>query len=135
MPVRFRRFPHQKKTITNKPYAPLEKDICKSFYHQYRIRQQFNQIRNDILIYHIPNQQFTNIVYSIESKRMGMLAGVFDYTILIKGKGIAYIEFKRNAKCKLTPSQIAFTKILDLFGIKWLVTHDIEEAFKFIESL
>jgi hypothetical protein len=142
-PIRFRK--HLRKPSQNpKTSAPKEKEICKSFYHQVKLRQQFNQIRNDILIFHVANQQFTNIVFSMESKRMGMMAGVFDYIILIKERvlggiktsaGIAFLEFKRDEKGKLTPAQLKFTEILDLFGIKWKVVCTSEQAFEFIAGL
>lgn len=35
--------------------------MCKQFYHQYLIRQQFKLIRNDILIFHIPNERKSSI--------------------------------------------------------------------------
>lgn len=133
-PIRFRK---TRKNIYQNPktFAPKEKEICKSFYHQVKIRQQFNLIRNDILIFHIANESPSSHAYRIQLAQMGVLPGVFDYIVLVKGGGIAFLEFKRTPKDRLSPKQAKFTETLDLFGIKWKVVWNSEQAFEFIVGL
>lgn len=132
--IRFRN-KRNKAAQNSHPYKPKEKDICKLFYHQYLIRQQYNQIRNDILIFHIANESPSSHAYRIQLAQMGTLAGVFDYIVLTKGGGIAFLEFKRNEKGKLSAAQVKFTAKLDFLGIKWRRVWEPEQAFEFIAGL
>jgi len=113
---------------------PKEKDICKKFYNQVIQLQSYNFFKFPFLIFHVPNEQFTSKYYTLELKRMGLKSGVPDYAVIYH-QSIAFIEFKRNEKCKLTENQQKFAKQCNNFQIPFLKTHDPEEAIEWIQAL
>ena len=111
-----------------------EKDLCKAFYNQVKFLQQTNYFKQPFFIFHIPNEQRSNILYTMHLKKIGLVSGVADYCIVKKGGNAMFIEFKRNNKCKLSPSQTEFMKLCEDLDIKFLMTWDIERALDFIKE-
>jgi hypothetical protein len=86
-----------------------EKDICKSFFESYRIQKHYYGLKS--FIFHVPNEQKCNIAYTIGLKKMGLTAGIADYTILLPSGKVAFLEFKRGPNGKLSPAQESFKQI------------------------
>lgn len=112
-----------------------EKDICKSFYHKVRILQEYNQFAFDFYIFHIANEQNTSKAYTLNLVKMGLRAGVADYCLLLPKGRVAFIEFKRNCKCKLTDKQKEFLEICNKLEIPHLVAWDADQAIDWIKGL
>lgn len=115
-----------------------ESDICKRFFRTVQIMQGYNQFPKDFFIFHVPNETVVPNEYFHRTHKhlqmMGLIGGVADYMILYD-KGWAAIEFKRDAKCKLTDKQQEFKLICNLFGAPYLLTHSDEEAINFLKNL
>lgn len=114
---------------------PTEKQICIAFYKQFSQLQGLNYFKKLIVLFHIANEQYTSKGYTMSLKAMGLLSGVADYCVLIDGGKVAFIEFKRNAKCKLSPNQLWFKEQCEVMGIPYAVVHTIEAAMAFLQSL
>lgn len=112
-----------------------EKDICKAFFKRYKLISLYNQFKNKAFIFHIANEQNCNKFYTIELKRMGLTAGVADYCVLTLGGRVGFIEFKRNAKCKLTVSQENFSLTCITLGVPYIICWDVDTAIEFINNL
>lgn len=110
-----------------------EKEICKSFYKQVRLLQQNKYFKKPFFVFHVPNEQKTNMAYTMHLKSIGLVGGVSDYCILKEG-GSMFIEFKRNKKCTLTFKQKAFKQICEDLKIPFLVTHTVDDAIEFIKN-
>lgn len=132
------------KTRTQAPYhktsncihtiLPKESDICKSFVMQVKQLQAVRYFEKDFALIHIANENMSSKGYRRHLRALGLMPGVFDYMILF-ASGCAFIEFKRDTKCKLSPMQVKFSTLLDSLGINWIVTSDIETAITFIKKV
>lgn len=112
-----------------------EKELCKLFYHKIRTLQTHNQFKFDFFIFHVANQQNTSKAYTLELIRMGLRAGVADYCILFPGAQTAFLELKRNERCRMSKKQESFQKQCFLLGNPYMCTHDIDLAISWIENL
>lgn len=114
---------------------PTEKQLSKSFYKRVQILQAYNQLSRDILLIHIPNEQIGNKGWTLELMRMGMVSGTPDYLVLIKGGKCAFIEFKRNSKCKLSLHQKKFKSYCDDLDVPHFIAWDIDQAVDILRDL
>lgn len=112
-----------------------ERELCKVFYEEVQLRKQLNNFNKNFFIFHVANEQKTNIAYTLMLKSMGLTSGVADYCILYEGGKVAFIEFKRNKKCKLTKSQEAFKNICEALNVPYFMTCDVQDAIKFLNRL
>lgn len=112
----------------------LESDLCIEFYKQYQLLTDLRQFNLPKYVFHIPNERKTSISYGRKLKRMGVIPGIADYCVLFEG-GVAFIEFKRNKKCKLSEHQLIFRERCKLLKIPYLMTCSIEDAMDFIKQL
>lgn len=83
---------------------------------------------------HIPNENITSPAYRIHLKAMGLMPGISDYMVLYD-RGVAFLEIKRDAKCKLSQHQEIFFELLKSLNIPCLCTHDIDTVITFLENL
>jgi hypothetical protein len=113
---------------------PKEKDICKAFYKQYKELKAYNQFKNNAFVFHIANEQNCNRSYTIMLKGMGLTAGVADYCVITNDGRVAFIEFKRDAKCKLSPKQLEFKAECEQRDIVYKVVWNVDEAIKFLSG-
>lgn len=120
-------------TISNNQKR-LERDICVSFYSLVSYLKRSNFFKKDFIIFHIPNEQYTKITFTIMLKKMGLLKGAPDYCC-VYDNGVAFIEFKRNQKCKLTESQKAFQKQCQDLNIRYEVVYTENQAINFLENV
>lgn len=118
---------------TTKP--PLEKDICKRFYQQFQQLKALNYFGSEVFIFHIANEQYTNIGYTRNLNSMGLTAGVADYCVLMPLRMVAFIEFKRSPRCKQSPAQVAFQQVCERLDIPYLLTSDGAQAVEWIKGL
>ncbi len=131
-----------------------EKDICKAFYTQFKALQSYNQLPKEIVLFHIANERDTNPKYTILLKKkgggfkknglslvtaslksMGMIGGVADYCVLLPQGKVAFIEFKRNAKCKLTTSQQEFKAQCETLSIPYNIAYSADNGVELLIAL
>lgn len=129
--------PYQKLSIKiNKPPRKhIERTKCKQFISLFDRLQELNIISKEILIFHIANEAPTSKLHRISQYQMGKKAGVPDYLIVMPIIKVAYIEFKADDKCKLSPTQQEFASVCHKYDIPHLVTSDIHKAIDFIKDL
>ncbi len=84
---------------------------------------------------HIANENISGRAYTIKLLRMGMMPGAADYHIWYGGGRSCYIEFKRNSKCKQTPSQVVFEEFARKFGFEYYLVWDVEDAINLLLKL
>lgn len=125
----------KKDIIKETPLKLKEKDLCKLFYHRVRVLQDLKQFPFEFFIFHIANEQYTSRGYTMELIRMGLRSGVADYCILIPGGRVAFLEFKRDSKCKLSEKQESFQKQCLWLEIPYGVSWDVDKAIEWIYSL
>jgi hypothetical protein len=113
---------------------PKESDICKSFVMLVKQLQSAGYFEKPFALIHIANENMNSKGYRWHLKALGLMPGVFDYMILF-ASGCAFIEFKRDNKCKLSPMQIKFSTLLDSLNIKWIVTSNIDIAITFLKKV
>lgn len=113
-----------------KRVPPKEKEICRQFMELLAWEPKLRPLTYKVI--HIPNEQFCPPSYTMGLKRIGMLAGVFDYMILAPHGRVAFIEFKRTEKDELSPNQQLFSLFLTRASIPWLKTHDAHQALAFV---
>jgi len=111
-----------------------EKDISKAFFIRFQTLQQYKQFNKNVFVFHVANEQNNNPLYTMQLKKMGLIAGVADYCILIEGGKVAFMEFKRNAKCKLSEAQKQFQSLCESFEIPYAVVWDVDNAIDFIKQ-
>lgn len=89
-----------------------------------------------LTLYHVPNGELRHHGVGRKLKRMGVLPGVFDLHLLDYH---LFIEFKRNAKGKLSNNQIDFEEKALGAGHQTMVVHGLDHAMasidKFIEKV
>lgn len=112
-----------------------EKELCKNFYQRVRLMQEFNQFNDKFFIFHIANEQYNNLAYTLSLVKIGLKKGVADYCILLEGGKVAFIEFKRNNKCKLTDSQKEFKEICEILKIPYFLCFEVETGINIIKEL
>jgi hypothetical protein len=112
-----------------------EKDLCKQFYLRVRMLQIHNQFPFEFFIFHVANEQNTHKGYTMLLMSMGLRPGVLDYCVLLPAGRVAFIEFKRNAKCKPTERQKEFIGTCGKLGIPTIVTCNVDEAVEWIKGL
>jgi hypothetical protein len=117
------------------PLKYKEKDLCKQFYHKVCFLQHYNQFNSEFFIFHIANENISSDAYRIQLGLMGVKAGVADYCILIKGGRVAFLEFKRDSKCKPTPKQKEFSETCLKLEIPYTIKWDVDEAIDWLRSI
>lgn len=120
-------------TSISKP--PLEKNLCKKFYQEFKQLKALNYFKSEVFIFHIANEQYTNIGYTRNLTAMGLTAGVADYCVLMPLRMTAFIEFKRSPRCKQTAAQIDFQQVCERLDIPYLLTSEPVKALKWIKNL
>lgn len=113
----------------------LEKDLCIQFYTRYKALHFYKQFKKKVILFHIPNERKSKIQHYNQLKMMGVLSGVPDYCALIEGGDVAFIEFKRDKKSKLSSPQEAFKTTCEELKIPYLKTCSVDEAINFLQSL
>ena len=113
---------------------PTEKQICISFYKEFKQLQAYNHFPKKLLLFHIANEQYTSKGYTMSLKAMGLVSGVADYCVLSEGGQVAFIEFKRNAKSKLSPNQVWFKEKCEAMGITYVVKWTSQDALTFLKD-
>lgn len=115
-----------------------EKDICKLFYRLASEMNELNQFSHKFLIMHIPNERIKtstkDTFYSYNQAWMGTKFGCADY-LIAWDTGCAFIEFKRNRKCKMTKNQEVFAANCRELGIPYFLTWDVDEVIDFMKTL
>lgn len=112
-----------------------EDKICETFYNMYKVLWGLGQFGNGAYVFHVANERKTSYAYGAKLRRMGVISGVADYCVLYDGGCVAFIEFKRDAKCKLSDNQSKFKEMCKILKIPYLLTHDCDEAIAFIKTL
>jgi len=120
----------------HKTKDPTEKESCIAFYKQYLMLQKMNYFKKKLLVFHIVNEQFNaTYAYTKSLQNMGLVSGVADYGIIYAPAKIAFLEFKRDAKCKLSPNQQWFKEQCEEMGIPYTVEWTPDGAIEWIDSL
>lgn len=112
----------------------LERDICVSFYSLVSYLKRSNFFKKDFIIFHIPNEQYTRITFTMMLKKMGLLKGAPDYCCVYEN-GVAFIEFKRNEKCRLTDAQKNFQQRCKDLNIRYEIVYNENQAVTFLENV
>ena len=84
-----------------------------------------------VVWYHVANERRTTPREGATLKRLGVLAGVADFTVLVPySLGAPYIAFLelKSAKGVLSPAQRAFRDNVKAIGCLYSVAHSIDEA-------
>lgn len=110
-----------------------ERDICASFYASVIHLQRHNYFKKDFILFHIPNEQYTTIAYTMSLKKMGLVKGAPDYCCVYDG-GVLFLEFKRNEKCKLTKHQEAFKQRCVDLNVSYNVVYTQEDAITLLKK-
>ena len=91
---------------------------------------RFNAVPS-VVWYHVAHERRTTPQEGAFLKRMGVLAGVADFTLLIPcplgAPFIAFLEIK-SADGVLSPAQRAFRESVEKIGCLYAVTRSIDEA-------
>lgn len=125
-----------KKTRANSSNSePTEKEICTKFFIKFSTLQSCGYFKKKLLMFHVANEQYNNRNYTMSLQRMGLTAGVADYCVLLEGGKVAFIEFKRNAKAKMSDNQIWFKERCEALDIPYSLHWTIEGAIEFIQRL
>ena len=85
-----------------------------------------------LTLFAIPNGEIRDIGTAVKLKKSGVKAGVADLYLMDYS---TFIEFKRDKKCKQTPSQKQFEEICKSTGHKYILVYGLEDAFHKIERL
>lgn len=112
-----------------------EKEICKRFFSQVNRLIAINYFKSKFCIFHVPNQQYTTIQYTFQLKAMGLTAGVADYCVLLSGGKVAFIEFKRHVKEKLSPRQELFKHKCQELNIPYFIVSDVDNGVQILTNL
>jgi hypothetical protein len=94
-----------------------------------------NQFKTKLQVFHIANERKASKQYHVKLARMGVISGVADYCVIYEKGRVAFIEFKRNAKCKLSDSQKNFKADCEDLEIPYLLTYSVSEAIDFLSNL
>ena len=79
------------------------------------------------LVWHTPNGGNRSKREAAELKRMGVLAGILDLTILTHEGELFFLEVK-DGRGVLSVSQRAFGAFLDAARIPWMVVRSVDDA-------
>ena len=82
-------------------------------------------IKNESLIFSVPNGGSRNLVEALNLKRTGLTAGVSDLILIVKDK-IYFIELKAQ-NGKQSTSQKDFEKKVNDFGFEYLIFNNLED--------
>jgi hypothetical protein len=115
--------------------TPTEAQKCAAFYQRYLTLRALKYFDNEAFVFHVANERKCTLHYALQLKRVGVVAGIYDYPIIAKGGKIAFLEFKRNAKCKLSPAQHDFRLLCASLGIKTHISWEVEDAIEFIKNI
>lgn len=110
-----------------------ERDICASFYASVMHLQAHNYFKKDFILFHIPNEQYTTLGYTMLLKKMGLLKGAPDYCCVHEG-GVFFMEFKRNEKCKLTKHQELFKERCEKLSIPYIIIYHQDDGIDFLKN-
>ena len=125
---------YQKQSNSIQDIIPKESVICKQIVIEVSHLKSLNYFANEFALIHIANENVSGLGYRRHLKAIGLMPGALDYLLLYTG-GCAFIEVKRDHKCKLSPMQVKFTKLLDSLGINWIVAHSPQEVTSFIKKV
>lgn len=112
-----------------------EADKCVLFYRKVYALQGYNQLSRDIVLVHNANEHLGSRNYTQKLLRMGMLPGLYDYTAYAPFGCTEFIEFKRNAKCKLTPTQENFKNRMEGLGFPCHTVFEVDHAVDILYAL
>ncbi len=121
--------------IKKKPRQNIEEVLCQQFWNQVSVMKQFKQFPSDFKIWHERNEQKCTPQQGARAKRIGVVAGIPDYSILFPGGYFAAIEFKRSSKAPLSDAQLSFKCWCEDNDIPFLLTWEVSKAISFITKL
>jgi len=81
-----------------------------------------------VFAFHPKNSGYKTIPQAVRDKKLGIKPGVAD-VIIMWPKGIGFIELK-TIKGKLSPSQIAFNQLCELWGFKYSICRSVDDVQK-----
>ena len=90
--------------------------------------------RRDLMAYHTPNGGYRTRIEAARLQGLGVLAGVPDITLAIRGGRLGYIELK-TPKGRLSTAQIIFRAAAEGLGIPWVVCRSISEVDEAVKSI
>ena len=106
--------------------------------NEYQIQKTFHDWckKQDFILtsWHCPNGFTSNAKQGFFMKQIGLLAGVWDYWLILNNGTLAVIEFKCGDN-KLSEAQIKFEKVLNVANIPHKVCYSSFEAVEFVKSL
>ncbi len=119
------------------PKKATEDELCIQFMNEYAQLEQMNQFKSDPFVFHVANERKCGISQRIRLSKMGVIPGISDYIVFLKGGRVAAIEFKRDEKekKKFQGTQSDFRDVCLDRGIPHLLTCSVEEAIDFLKSL
>jgi uncharacterized protein (UPF0261 family) len=79
------------------------------------------------LVFHAANGGKRSAREAAEFKRLGVLAGVFDLTIITESGRLCFLEVKDD-KGVMSAPQKAFGSALDAAGVPWAVVRSIDDT-------
>lgn len=125
------------KTIKINVAKPTEAAISKAFLRTIKQLQSVNYFSKELFIFHIPNERKSHPLVKINLKFMGVVAGIADYCILVKGGKwpCAFLEFKRDKNCKLSLAQQGFSTLCADFGIPFKKVYTVNDGIEYIKEL
>lgn len=81
-----------------------------------------------LVFFHVPNESFTSVTFSVKLNSMGRISGAPDFVITTKENTI-YIELKaKSSRGTLSPNQKAFQSWCELAEVPYYVASSLEEA-------
>lgn len=83
--------------------------------------------KDDVVWYHTANERRCSPKEGAFLKRMGVLAGVPDFTIITFPARVSFLEIKRPGG-KLTESQEQFRERVEALGCIYSIAHSTDEA-------
>jgi hypothetical protein len=94
--------------------------------------QWVQKTHSDLLIFHVPNGGNRNLQEAIKFKRMGVLPGVADFLMFVRGSDVA-IEMK-DGNGKQSEAQVAFQKRWEALGKVYLIARSLKEFQKIVNG-
>ena len=86
------------------------------------------------MAYHTPNGGYRNPREAARFRGLGVLPGVPDITLAMRGGRLGYIELKTSSG-RLSTAQIIFRAAAEGLGIPWVLCRSISEVDEAVEKL